>query len=214
MIRPARDIMTAEPFVPAEFRSLRVLREAAAGCRGCDLYKSATQTVFGEGNTHAPLMFVGEVPGDREDREGHPFVGPAGRILDDAMEEAGLDRTKAYVTNMVKHFKFEPRGKRRLHKKPNAAEIRACRPWLEAEVALVKPDVLVALGATAAQGLFGRDFRVTQRRGDIFQTEWAEACMGTIHPSSILRAPDDDARHKAYRLFVADLRVVGQALKH
>lgn len=204
--------MTAEPFVPAQFRSLSVLREAAADCHGCDLYKGATQTVFGEGNSRAPLMLIGEVPGDREDRAGHPFVGPAGRILNEALEEAGIDRKRTFVTNAVKHFGFTLRGKRRLHKKPNAAQIRACRPWLEAEVALVKPDVLMALGATAAQSLFGRDFRVTQRRGEIFRSEWAEQCMGTIHPSAILRAPEDGDRDVMFRSFVDDLRVAAQII--
>ena len=212
MIRPAHDYPTAEPFVPAEFRSLRVLRSAAAGCRGCDLYQGATQTVFGQGSARAELMLIGEVPGDQEDRQGHPFVGPAGRLLDKAMEEARLDRKRVYVTNAVKHFGFTMRGKRRLHKKPSAAQIRACRPWLEAEVAVVKPNVLVALGATAAQSLFGRDFRVTQRRGELFETRWAPRCMGTIHPSSILRAPDDSDRDALFRSLVHDLRIAAGAL--
>jgi uracil-DNA glycosylase len=212
VIRPARDIETAELFVPANFRSLRVLREAAAGCRGCDLYKQATQTVFGEGDAHAPLMLIGEVPGDQEDQQGHPFVGPAGRVLNRAMQEAGLDRRHAFVTNAVKHFKYTLRGKRRLHKKPNAAEVRACRPWLEAEVALVKPRVLIALGATAAQSLFGRDFRLTHHRGEIFESEWAGHCMATIHPSAILRVPPEVDREETFRSLVGDLSIAAQTL--
>jgi uracil-DNA glycosylase len=212
MIRSAHS-PTAEPFVPADFRSLRVLREAADGCRGCDLYKGATQVVFGEGPAHPKLVMVGEVPGDQEDLAGKPFVGPAGRVLDSALDEARIDRGQVYITNVVKHFKYVMRGKRRLHQKPSAGEIRACRPWLEAEMATLKPPVLVALGATAAQALFGRDFRVTQRHGEVFESEWCPHCMGTVHPSAILRAPEDADRERMYRQLVEDLRQVKKFVK-
>ena len=188
------------------------LREAASGCMGCDLYKLGTQTVFGEGKLPAQLMFVGEQPGDEEDKSGHPFVGPAGRLFNDALEEAGIDREKAYVTNVVKHFKWTPRGKRRIHEKPNAAEIRACEPWLAAELEVVKPRILVCLGATAAQALLGKDFRVTKMRGQWLQSEMAEKVIATLHPSAILRAPDPQLRETQYRGFVADLTVVARAL--
>jgi len=193
--------------------SLPALREAAAGCRACDLYKTGTQTVFGEGAEHAQAMFVGEQPGDREDREGKPFVGPAGRVLDEALEEAGIDRRHVYITNAVKHFKWKPQGKRRLHQKPNAAEINACRPWLDAEIALVKPQLLVLLGATAAQALLGRDFRVSVQRGLLMERPGLPPMMATVHPSSILRAPDDETRDAEMQAFVQDLKRVAQHLR-
>jgi uracil-DNA glycosylase len=193
--------------------SLPALREAAAGCRACDLYKTGTQTVFGEGAEHARAMFVGEQPGDREDREGKPFVGPAGRVLDEALEEAGIDRRHVYITNAVKHFKWKPQGKRRLHQKPNAAEINACRPWLDAEIALVKPQLLVLLGATAAQALLGRDFRVSVQRGLLMERPGLPPMMATVHPSSILRAPDDETRDAEMQAFVQDLKRVAQHLR-
>jgi uracil-DNA glycosylase family protein len=191
--------------------SLKALREAAAGCTACELWRSGTQTVFGAGTSTARLMLVGEQPGDREDREGKPFVGPAGRLLDQALEDAGIDRRAAYVTNVVKHFKWTARGKRRIHAKPNWSEIAACRPWLEAELATVKPEILVALGATAAQALFGRDFRVTKQRGTPVETELAPKALATIHPSAILRADEAD-RERELRAFVDDLRVAAKLL--
>ena len=203
---------TAEPLVP-ERPSLSKLREAAAGCRACSLWKTGTQTVFGEGLTKAEIVFVGEQPGDREDREGRPFVGPAGRVLDDALAEVGIDRRLAYVTNAVKHFKWEGRGKRRIHQKPNAEELAACRPWLDAELSVLHPRVLVALGATAAQSLLGRSFRVTKQRGVPVESDLAPSVLATVHPSSILRAPDEAARREAYDAFVADLRVVRRLLE-
>ena len=193
--------------------TLEALREAAASCRACDLYKTGTQTVFGEGAEHAQVMFVGEQPGDREDKEGKPFVGPAGGVLDEALEEAGIDRRRVYITNAVKHFKWKPQGKRRLHQKPNAAEINACRPWLDAEIAVVKPHLLVLLGATAAQALLGRDFRVTLQRGQLIERAGLPPMMATVHPSSILRAPDDEARELEMRAFVKDLQRVAQHLQ-
>jgi DNA polymerase len=192
--------------------TLAALREAAAGCRACDLYKTGTQTVFGEGAEHAQIMFVGEQPGDREDTEGKPFVGPAGRVLDEALEEAGIDRNRVYITNAVKHFKWKPQGKRRLHQKPNAAEISACRQWLDAEIAVVKPELLVLLGATAAQALLGRDFRVSLQRGQLMERPGLPQMMATVHPSSILRAPDDETRELEMRAFVQDLKRVAQHL--
>jgi uracil-DNA glycosylase len=193
--------------------TLPKLRAAAAGCRGCDLWVNATQTVFGEGPRTADVMLVGEQPGDQEDRQGHPFVGPSGQLLDAALEAAGIDRTRVYVTNSVKHFKFVviERG-RRLHKKPNAAEVRACTPWLQEEIRLVKPRVVVALGATAAQALLGKQFRVTQERGRPIPTEFAEAVVATVHPSAVLRAPAE-AREEARREFFADLKKVAGYLK-
>jgi len=193
--------------------SLSGLREAAAGCRACDLYKTGTQTVFGEGAEHAEIMFVGEQPGDREDLEGKPFVGPAGRLLDEALREAGIDRDKVYITNAVKHFKWKPQGKRRLHQKPNAAEINACRPWLDAEIAVVKPRVLVLLGATAAQALLGRDFRVSVDRGKFIERPGLPLMMATVHPSSILRAPDDESRELERRAFIQDLKRLAQLFR-
>jgi len=194
--------------------SLRVLPEAAAHCKACELWKTGTQTVFGEGPPDARLMLVGEQPGNEEDLSGHPFVGPAGRLLDRALLSAGIDRKAVYVTNVVKHFKWELQGKRRLHKKPAGHEIRACLPWLHKELELVKPDVLVCLGATAAQALLGRSFKVTQMRGEILQHEAARSVMATVHPSSILRAPDDEARHREMELFIRDLRRIAPLLQH
>ena len=204
--------MTAAPFVPAS-RSLKTLRTAAKQCRGCPLWKIGTQTVFGEGPARARVILIGEQPGDREDIAGRPFVGPAGRLLDQALAAAGIDRGNVYVTNAVKHFKWEPVGKRRLHKKPSAREVAACRPWFEAELQAVQPEVVVALGATAAQSLMGAQFRVTQSRGSIFRdTPIAAAFVATVHPSSILRG-DPAERAAALAAFVADLKVVAGLLR-
>jgi uracil-DNA glycosylase len=204
--------MTAAPFVPAS-RSLRTLRTASLACRGCPLWKSGTQTVFGEGPPGARVLMVGEQPGDKEDLAGRPFVGPAGKLLDQALIEAGIERDEVYVTNAVKHFKWEPMGKRRLHKKPSAREVAACRPWLDAELEALQPEVVVALGATAAQDLMGAAFRVTQDRGKIFRdVPWARAFVATIHPSSILRG-DSEERAAALAGFVADLKVVAKLLR-
>src|SRR5947199_6527905 len=203
---------TAAPLVPPT-PNLRNLREAAAGCTACDLWRLGTQTVFGEGGGNARVMLVGEQPGDKEDIQGRPFVGPAGAVLDKALVAAGIDRNDVYVTNIVKHFKWEPRGKRRLHKKPNSLEISACRPWLNAEIKVVKPEVVVLLGATAAQGIMGNKFRVTQQRGQWVQSDIAPLVMATVHPSSILRAPDDDSRHEEMRKFVEDLKKVAVQLQ-
>ncbi len=192
--------------------TLGTVREVAAGCKACELYKRGTQTVFGEGPGKAGMMLVGEQPGDAEDLAGHPFVGPAGRLLDAALEEAGIDRRHVYVTNVVKHFKWEPRGKRRIHAKPNAAEIGACRPWLEVEIALVKPRVLVCLGATAAQALLGRSFKVSRQRGTLVPSPLAPIVSATVHPSSILRAPDDETRREEMRRFVEDLRTIAREM--
>ena len=188
--------------------SLTSLRERVQGCRECELYKGATQAVFGEGSARATVMFVGEQPGDREDREGHPFVGPAGRVFDRALEEAGIDRKQTYVTNAVKHFRYEERGKRRIHQRPSAEHIRACRPWLDAELAAVRPRVLVCLGAVAAQALLGSKIRVTKDRGRPLESELAAVVLVTIHPSAILRERDEPARDQAFRAFVADLELV------
>jgi uracil-DNA glycosylase len=201
----------AASLVP-ERPTLDSLREAASGCTACDLHKLGTQTVFGEGAKASEIMFVGEQPGDQEDLAGKPFVGPAGRVLDEGMAEAGIDRAKAYVTNAVKHFKWQARGKRRIHQKPNAIEMAACRPWLEAELAVVKPRVLVLLGATAAQSLLGSSFRVTKMRGVPVDSDLAPNVIATVHPSSILRAPDEGARAQAMQEFVADLKVVAKLL--
>ena len=199
---------TAEnPFVP-HTSSLKKLQESSKGCKNCDLWERGTQTVFGEGQASSKVMFIGEQPGNQEDLDGHPFVGPAGKLLDKLLVEAGVDRKKVYVTNAVKHFKWEPRGKRRIHKKPNSVEIAACRPWLEAEIASIHPKVIVCLGATAAQALLGRDFRVTQHRGELLESSLAPHVMATVHPSSILRAPDDATRHEEMRRFVEDLRKI------
>ena len=189
------------------------LREAAAECTACPLYRNATQTVFGEGPEQARVMFVGEQPGDREDLAGHPFVGPAGKLLDRCMKEAGIDRRQAYVTNAVKHFKWVPRGTRRIHSKPGSMEIAACFPWLEAEIATVKPRVVVALGATAAQALFGKAFRVTKERGKLVPSRFAPYALATVHPSSLLRAPDEEARQREMQLFIADLKTIIEVLR-
>jgi len=203
---------TAEKRIP-DRPGLRNLRQAAAGCRACPLWKTGTQTVFGAGRRSAKVMFVGEQPGDREDREGKPFVGPAGRVLDRALEDAGIDRRDAYVTNVVKHFKWIPKGKRRIHQKPNREEITACRPWLGAELEVVKPKAMVCLGATAAQALLGSGFRVTQDRGKLVETELAPIATGTVHPSSILRMDDEDERRVARDELADDLREVAKRLR-
>jgi DNA polymerase len=201
--------MTAAPFLPARL-SLQSLRTASQECRGCDLYKHATQAVLGSGARSARIMMVGEQPGDQEDRQGQPFVGPAGRMLDRALDEVGIPREEVYVTNAVKHFKHTQRGKRRIHARPSAAEVRACRPWLEAEIQIVRPSMIVALGATAAMSLFGPDFRVTKRRGVPFASPWAAWSMATVHPSSLLRAPDEAARRAAWSSFISDLGVLAR----
>ena len=201
----------ATPFLP-DRRSLKALREAAAGCRGCHLWRPATQTVFGEGRKASRVMLVGEQPGDREDRAGQPFVGPAGRELDKGLEAAGIDRADAYITNVVKHFKFEERGRRRIHQTPKRFEIDACKPWLEEELRVVKPEALVLLGATAAKALLGSSFKVTQHRGELLDSDLAPIVTATIHPSAILRGPDDASRQEEREAFAEDLRVVAQAL--
>ncbi|HEX2025110.1 MAG TPA: UdgX family uracil-DNA binding protein [Actinomycetota bacterium] len=203
--------MSAEEFLP-ERKTLPSLREAAATCRGCSLYRNATQTVFGEGPATAEVVLVGEQPGDQEDRQGRPFVGPAGKMLDRALADAGIDRRKVFITNVVKHFKFERRGKRRIHRRPAAEEVRACAPWFRSELEVVKPKALVAMGATAAQDLFGRSFRVTKERGKPLDSDLAPLVTATIHPSAILRAPDEDSRREEYEAFVADLRGVASRL--
>lgn len=197
--------------VPAT-SSISEVAKAAKRCTACPLYKHATQTVFGEGSKRAAMILVGEQPGDQEDLAGKPFVGPAGKIMDRALEEAGIDRSQVYVTNAVKHFKWEPRGKRRIHKKPNSREIAACRPWLEAELRLVKPKLLVVLGSTAAQTIFGPSFRVTRERGKVLSSQFAPKVVATVHPSSLLRQPDEESREREYRHFVADLRVALKAV--
>lgn len=202
---------TARPFIPAK-RELPMLAEAAKVCKGCDLYCNATQTVFGEGPLDAQIVMVGEQPGDSEDLEGRPFVGPAGQLLDEIMQRVGLPRNLVYVTNAVKHFKFEPRGKRRIHAKPTAREISACRPWLEAELQIIKPKMLVCLGATAAQSLLGRDFRVTKSRGQVMTTEWAPWTIATIHPSALLRIPDRALKENTMAEFESDLKLVAKHL--
>ena len=202
---------SAEEFFPKR-KKLKAFRDAAAACKACDLWERGTQTVFGEGARRAEVVFVGEQPGNEEDLSGHPFVGPAGRLLDEALAAAGIDRSQTYVTNVVKHFKWEPRGKRRIHKKPNAGEIKACRPWLEAEISLVRPKVIVCLGATAAQALLGSQFKVTKQRGQFVESNLAPYIMATVHPSSILRAPDDVSRHIEKRHFVNDLKKVAHVL--
>jgi len=191
-------------------RNIEELRKAAATCRACDLWQSATQTVFGEGSEHARLMLVGEQPGDQEDLQGEPFVGPAGRLLDTALEEAGIDRRRVYLTNAVKHFRWTRRGKRRLHAKPNAAQVRACRPWLEAEIEAVRPRLIVLLGATAAQSVMGPAFRVSKSRGELLASPLGVPILATVHPSSILRAADQQSREVAMSSFVADLKVAAQ----
>jgi len=207
----AKEVETAAPLIPPR-PTLAKLQQAARGCQSCPLWKSGTQTVFGEGSRHAKVIFVGEQPGHDEDLAGKPFVGPAGKLLDKALVEAGIERDEVYVTNVVKHFKWEPKGKRRIHKKPNAREIAACRPWLEAELDLIKPQVLVCLGATAAQALIGGDFRVSQRRGELIESPLAPKVLATVHPSSILRAPDDETRCAEYARFVADLKKIAKVI--
>src|SRR5437879_5383281 len=205
MGRHMRSSSVAQP--PAQPKGLTELRETAASCHGCDLWQSATQTVFGEGAEQAKLMLVGEQPGDQEDLQGHPFVGPAGRLLDEALVEAGIDRGRVYVTNAVKHFRWTRRGKRRLHEKPNAQQMRACRPWLEAEIDVVRPKLIVLLGATAAQSVMGPAFRVSKQRGGVLASPFGVPVVATVHPSSILRATDDEAREVAMSSLVADLKV-------
>jgi DNA polymerase len=207
----APDKRSAAQFFP-DVQTLASLKEAAAGCRGCDLYLGGTQTVFGAGKRGARVVLVGEQPGNEEDLKGKPFVGPAGKLLDRVLEDAGIDRDEAYVTNVVKHFKWERRGKNRIHKKPNAAEIRACLPWLRAELEQVRPRVLVCLGATAAQALLGRDFRVTAQRGQVLHSDLAEYVVATVHPSSILRQQTSDDRERELHALIADLRVVAGLL--
>jgi len=196
--------------VPPALKTISGLRNAARDCKACDLWKTGTQTVFGEGSSSPEIMFVGEQPGDQEDRAGRPFVGPAGKLLDQALEQAGIDRSKIYISNIVKHFKWvaAARGKKRIHKKPRYSEISACRPWLDAELRVVKPQILVCLGSTAAQSLLGRTFSVTRQRGQLVDSPLARFVIATVHPSSILRAPDDDARHQQMRAFVNDLKTV------
>ncbi|MBV9501398.1 MAG: UdgX family uracil-DNA binding protein [Acidobacteriaceae bacterium] len=207
----ARDLKTtAAPWVP-EAHKLPLLREAAPSCRGCDLYQHATQVVFGEGPSDAKVVMVGEQPGDEEDRKGHPFVGPAGRLLSRAMHDASLDREKVYVTNAVKHFKFLERGKRRIHAKPSGMEISACKPWLEAELDAIEPELIVCLGATAAQSLMGGTFRITAQRGKFFPHPWAKQIVATIHPSAILRMPE--RYDEEYALFVKDLELIAAHLR-
>lgn len=203
MVESAADFIPQNPTLPR-------LRKAAAGCRGCDLYERGTQTVFGEGPRDASLMLVGEQPGDQEDRQGRPFVGPAGRLLDRALADAGIDRSEAYVTNAVKHFKWVPRGKRRIHSKPSSYEVRACTPWLEAEIAAVSPTLVVCLGATAAQALLGTGFRVSKNRGRVLKAEGGYPVLATLHPSAILRGPSD-SRERSYGDLVDDLRRAREA---
>jgi uracil-DNA glycosylase family protein len=203
--------ISAADFLPPRL-NLRALRNAAEHCKGCDLYKNATQTVFGEGPRRAHMILLGEVPGDEEDKQGHPFVGPAGRLLDDSLEEAGIPRDDVYVTNAVKHFRWEPRGKRRLHKKPTARQIEACRPWLHAEILVIKPEVLVCMGATAAQTMLGRDFRLTKHRGEFFPGEEVPWLAATYHPSAILRAPEKADRERMRTEFVEDLQHAAKRL--
>jgi uracil-DNA glycosylase family protein len=211
---PSKTEEYARPATPPDSSSLAIVRQAAQHCTACHLYKRATQTVFGEGPKTASIILVGEQPGDYEDVAGKPFVGPAGKIMDRALEEAGIDRKQVYVTNAVKHFKWEPRGKRRIHKKPNSREIAACRPWLEAEIRIVKPALVVAMGATAAQTIFGPSFRVTRERGKVLSSKLAAKVLATVHPSSLLRQPDEESRHREYKNFVADLRVAVKAAAH
>jgi uracil-DNA glycosylase family protein len=201
---------SAAKWVP-ETRDLRTLQDAARACQGCELYKRATQVVFGEGPRDAKLVMIGEQPGDEEDRKGHPFVGPAGRVLDKAIREAGLEREKIYVTNAVKHFKFEQRGKRRIHRKPSAAEVRACRPWLQAELALIEPEITVCLGVTAVQSLLGPGFRLTEQRGIFFPHPWAKQVVATVHPSAILRA--SERYEEEYQRFLRDMRLIANKAK-
>ncbi len=205
-----RQETSAAKWVP-ETQDLRTLQDAARACQGCELYKRATQVVFGEGPPDAKLVMIGEQPGDEEDRKGHPFVGPAGRVLDKAIREAGLEREKIYVTNAVKHFKFEQRGKRRIHSKPSAAEVRACRPWLQAELALIEPEITVCLGVTAVQSLLGPGFRLTEQRGIFFPHPWAKQVVATVHPSTILRA--SERYEEEYQRFLRDMRLIANKAK-
>ena len=209
---PQTESVGAAAYIP-EHPTPRTLREAVQRCRGCHLYARATQAVSGEGPNSAEIVLIGEQPGDEEDRQGHPFVGPSGKLLDRALADAGIDRASVFVTNAVKHFKFEERGKRRLHKKPNGGEIRACQPWLEAEINLIQPQIIVCLGATAAQSIFGSTYRVTKERGQFVRNSWAPHVTSTVHPSSILRAPDEEQRHIEYERFVADLKKVHRVWK-
>ena len=211
MMMARKSPKSAADFIP-DRPTLKSARDAAKGCRGCDLWKIGTQTVFGEGPRRAGLMLVGEQPGDAEDLSGHPFVGPAGKLLDRALADAGIDRSTVYLTNAVKHFKWEPRGKRRIHKKPRASEVGACRPWLDTEIALVKPRVIVCLGATAAQALLGSQFKVTRHRGTFVASPLAPRVLATVHPSAILRAPDDATRQREMKAFTDDLRAAARAL--
>jgi uracil-DNA glycosylase len=206
-----REIETAAPLIPSR-PTIRKLQIVAAGCQACDLWKRGTQTVFGEGKPSSTVMFVGEQPGNSEDLEGRPFVGPAGGLLDKALAEAGIDRSKVYVTNVVKHFKWEPRGKRRIHKKPNAIEIAACRPWLDAEIRVVKPRAIICLGSTAAQAVIGPKFKVSIMRGTFVHSPLAEFVTATVHPSSILRAPTDEQRRAETQRFIADLKKIREAI--
>jgi len=207
-------VKSAATLIP-NHASAAALRQLASGCRACDLWKAATQTVFGEGSPRAQIMLIGEQPGDQEDRVGRPFVGPAGKVLDAALAEAGIHRSEVYVTNVVKHFKWSPaqRGKRRIHKKPRYSEIQACRPWLDAELELVRPEIVVCLGASAAQALLGRSFRVSRQRGQEIESSLAPHVLATVHPSSILRAPDDKSRQEQRQAFVSDLRKIARLLK-
>lgn len=208
---PKKEVNGATPFVP-DTRDLEELADAAKECRGCELWKNATQTVFGEGGRRAQVMLVGEQPGDKEDLQGHPFVGPAGRLLDEALEAAGIPRSLVYVTNAVKHFRFEMVGKRRIHQKPGVTHVRACHPWLESEIRAIRPKVIVLMGATAAQALLGKDFKVTQQRGELLPSGFADQVMATVHPSSILRAPDEEKRHEEKRRFIEDLKRIARLL--
>jgi len=210
--KPKVSVKTAAPLIPPR-PTLESLGRAAADCRACSLWKTGTQTVFGEGLPDANVLMVGEVPGNDEDLEGRPFVGPAGKLLDQVLEEVGISRGAVYVTNVVKHFKWEPSGKRRIHKKPSAREIAACRPWLDSEIDVIKPKVIVCLGATAAQALLGRQFRVSRERGTLIPSPLAPFVMATVHPSSILRAPDDEQRRAARQAFVEDLMKVAQVIR-
>jgi uracil-DNA glycosylase family protein len=208
-VDPKKPLAPTESFLP-ERLSITSLRRAATACRGCPLFLQATQTVFGEGAARARIVLVGEQPGDQEDRAGHPFVGPAGQLLDRALSEAGLERKSVYITNAVKHFNFEPRGKFRLHKRPPAMAIKACRPWLDAELKVLEPEVVVLLGATAAQAILGAQFRVTRDRGKVIEHNIAPRVIATLHPSAILRAPDAQAREESYQLLVKDLKLAAK----
>jgi uracil-DNA glycosylase len=202
---------TAAVLIPQP-ASVKKLREIAAGCKACPLWKNGTQTVFGEGGSHAKVVFVGEQPGFDEDLAGKPFIGPAGKVLDRGLEAAGINREEVYVTNVVKHFKWEPKGNQHIHKKPNASEVAACRPWLDAELEALKPAVVVCLGATAAQSLLGREFRVSRQRGQLVPSPLAPYVIATVHPSSILRAPDADTRHQQMNMFIEDLKTIAKVI--